>query len=145
MSWNPTQNPECPLSDSADIETLIIPRAHDLGGFEVRHVRGEDPRTPLPDGREGQGSPVGGEPRVRVIGGRLIDAARPRQPPHQPGSVSNDRCGPTTSSDHDRSGGMVCWRRENFVHSCFRLDVRGAFRQSREAGIDTESSASVNP
>lgn len=38
MSWNPTQNPECPLSDNAGIETLIIPRARDLGGFEVRRA-----------------------------------------------------------------------------------------------------------
>ncbi len=38
MSWNPTQNPECPQSGSRDIETLIIPRARDLGGFEVRRA-----------------------------------------------------------------------------------------------------------
>jgi len=38
MSWNPTHNPECPLSDSTAVETLIIPRAHDLGGFEVRRA-----------------------------------------------------------------------------------------------------------
>ena len=38
MSWNPTQNPECPASDTNSVETLIIPRAHDLGGFEVRRA-----------------------------------------------------------------------------------------------------------
>ncbi|WP_199258295.1 pirin family protein [Paracoccus binzhouensis] len=39
MSWNPTQNPDCPdRQDLASIETLIIPRARDLGGFEVRRA-----------------------------------------------------------------------------------------------------------
>ncbi|MEM7178660.1 MAG: pirin family protein [Pseudomonadota bacterium] len=39
MSWNPTQNPLCPKDGKLDsIETLIVPRAHDLGGFEVRRA-----------------------------------------------------------------------------------------------------------
>lgn len=41
MSWNPTQAPDCPdaLPESLDaIETLIIPRTRDLGGFEVRRA-----------------------------------------------------------------------------------------------------------
>jgi redox-sensitive bicupin YhaK (pirin superfamily) len=38
MSWNPTHDPRCPRPDSAAIETLIIPRARDLGGFEVRRA-----------------------------------------------------------------------------------------------------------
>lgn len=38
MSWNPTQNPECPLNTEDSLETLIIPRARDLGGFEVRRA-----------------------------------------------------------------------------------------------------------
>lgn len=38
MSWNPTQNPECPDADASSIEKLIIPRARDLGGFEVRRA-----------------------------------------------------------------------------------------------------------
>ncbi|MEO0830796.1 MAG: pirin family protein [Pseudomonadota bacterium] len=39
MSWNPTQSPDCPDGGSLDsIETLIIPRARDLGGFEVRRA-----------------------------------------------------------------------------------------------------------
>lgn len=39
MSWNPTQNPDCPDAGDLDtIETLIIPRARDLGGFEVRRA-----------------------------------------------------------------------------------------------------------
>lgn len=39
MSWNPNQHPES-LNPAAleDIETLIIPRARDLGGFEVRRA-----------------------------------------------------------------------------------------------------------
>jgi redox-sensitive bicupin YhaK (pirin superfamily) len=36
MSWNPTHTPECP--ESGALETLIIPRARDLGGFEVRRA-----------------------------------------------------------------------------------------------------------
>ena len=35
MSWNPTQTP---LANADAIETLIIPRARDLGGFEVRRA-----------------------------------------------------------------------------------------------------------
>lgn len=38
MSWNPTHSPNCPQIDSDAIETLIIPRARDLGGFEVRRA-----------------------------------------------------------------------------------------------------------
>ncbi len=38
MSWNPTQNPECPGTGEDSIETLIIPRARDIGGFEVRRA-----------------------------------------------------------------------------------------------------------
>lgn len=38
MSWNPTHNPECPSASADSIETLIIPRARDLGGFEVRRA-----------------------------------------------------------------------------------------------------------
>ncbi|KGJ10214.1 pirin family protein (plasmid) [Paracoccus versutus] len=39
MSWNPTQNPDCPDRKGLEsIETLIIPRARDLGGFEVRRA-----------------------------------------------------------------------------------------------------------
>lgn len=39
MSWNPALDPECPKGDAVDaIETLIIPRARDLGGFEVRRA-----------------------------------------------------------------------------------------------------------
>ena len=44
MSWNPALDPECPTGDDARaIETVIIPRARDLGGFEVRRI--------LPSGR----------------------------------------------------------------------------------------------
>lgn len=39
MSWNPALEPGCPDKVALDsIETLIIPRARDLGGFEVRRA-----------------------------------------------------------------------------------------------------------
>lgn len=39
MSWNPAIAPECPTGPGLDsIETLIIPRARDIGGFEVRRA-----------------------------------------------------------------------------------------------------------
>ena len=39
MSWNPALDPDCPKGDAVDaIETVIIPRARDLGGFEVRRA-----------------------------------------------------------------------------------------------------------
>ncbi len=39
MSWNPTLEPHCPEDLTADsVETLIIPRARDLGDFEVRRA-----------------------------------------------------------------------------------------------------------
>ena len=39
MSWNPALDPECPTGDGVDaIETVIVPRARDLGDFEVRRA-----------------------------------------------------------------------------------------------------------
>jgi redox-sensitive bicupin YhaK (pirin superfamily) len=39
MSWNPALDPHCPTGDQVDvIDTLIVPRARDLGGFEVRRA-----------------------------------------------------------------------------------------------------------
>lgn len=39
MSWNPLLDPTVPLGDAVDaIETVIVPRARDLGGFEVRRA-----------------------------------------------------------------------------------------------------------
>ncbi|TLP57592.1 pirin family protein [Parasedimentitalea maritima] len=39
MSWNPSLEPHCPDAGNLDaIETVIIPRARDLGGFEVRRA-----------------------------------------------------------------------------------------------------------
>ena len=39
MSWNPVLDPDCPVGDAVDaIKTVIIPRARDLGGFEVRRA-----------------------------------------------------------------------------------------------------------
>jgi redox-sensitive bicupin YhaK (pirin superfamily) len=39
MSWNPALDPQCPTGTEIDaIETLIIPRARDIGGFEVRRA-----------------------------------------------------------------------------------------------------------
>jgi redox-sensitive bicupin YhaK (pirin superfamily) len=39
MSWNPALEPGCPDTVGVDaVETLIVPRARDLGGFEVRRA-----------------------------------------------------------------------------------------------------------
>jgi len=38
VSWNPCQNPECPNTGLDALETLIIPRARDIGEFEVRRA-----------------------------------------------------------------------------------------------------------
>jgi redox-sensitive bicupin YhaK (pirin superfamily) len=39
MSWNPALEPGCPDDVGMDaIETLIVPRSRDLGGFEVRRA-----------------------------------------------------------------------------------------------------------
>lgn len=39
MSWNPAIDPACPDEVGLDaIETLIVPRSRDLGGFEVRRA-----------------------------------------------------------------------------------------------------------
>ena len=39
MSWNPALEPHCPAGAGIDaIETVIVPRARDLGGFEVRRA-----------------------------------------------------------------------------------------------------------
>lgn len=39
MSWNPALDPSIPMGDGVDaIETVIVPRARDLGGFEVRRA-----------------------------------------------------------------------------------------------------------
>ena len=39
MSWNPCIEPQCPTAGELDsIETLIVPRARDIGGFEVRRA-----------------------------------------------------------------------------------------------------------
>ena len=39
MSWNPTLEPHCPDVSTTDvIETVIIPRARDIGDFEVRRA-----------------------------------------------------------------------------------------------------------
>ena len=39
MSWNPALDPTVPVGDAVDaIETVIVPRARDLGGFEVRRA-----------------------------------------------------------------------------------------------------------
>ena len=39
MSWNPALDPHCPTGNQVDaIETMIVPRARDLGGFEVRRA-----------------------------------------------------------------------------------------------------------
>ncbi len=39
MSWNPILDPHTPIGDAVDaIETVIVPRARDLGDFEVRRA-----------------------------------------------------------------------------------------------------------
>ncbi|MDD9909013.1 MAG: pirin family protein [Ahrensia sp.] len=39
MSWNPALEPDCPDATTADaIETMIVPRARDIGEFEVRRA-----------------------------------------------------------------------------------------------------------
>jgi len=39
MSWNPLLDPTVPIGDAVDaIEAVIVPRARDLGGFEVRRA-----------------------------------------------------------------------------------------------------------
>ena len=39
MSWQPGSTPEIGPAPSCDpVETVIVPRARDLGGFEVRRV-----------------------------------------------------------------------------------------------------------
>ena len=39
MSWNPILDPQVPIGDEVDaIETVIVPRARDIGGFEVRRA-----------------------------------------------------------------------------------------------------------
>ncbi len=39
LSWNPAIEPGCPDAVGADaIETLIVPRSRDIGGFEVRRA-----------------------------------------------------------------------------------------------------------
>jgi len=39
MSWNPALDPVCPSAEDLDrIETVIVPRSRDLGGFEVRRA-----------------------------------------------------------------------------------------------------------
>ncbi|MEM8753158.1 MAG: pirin family protein [Pseudomonadota bacterium] len=39
MSWNPALDPACPdRADPDAIETVIVPRARDIGGFEVRRA-----------------------------------------------------------------------------------------------------------
>ena len=37
MSWQPADDPVCPAPPSG-VELVIVPRAHDLGGFEVRRA-----------------------------------------------------------------------------------------------------------
>jgi hypothetical protein len=39
MSWNPILDPSIPMGNAIDaIETVIVARARDLGGFEVRRA-----------------------------------------------------------------------------------------------------------
>lgn len=68
MSWNPGIEPGCPDDVGMDaIETLIVPRARDLGGFEVRRA------LPAPD---------------RQMVRPFIFLTRPDQPSCSPGKAS---------------------------------------------------------
>ena len=37
MSWQPAEDPECPAPPNS-VELVLLPRAHDVGGFEVRRA-----------------------------------------------------------------------------------------------------------
>ncbi|MBC4016636.1 pirin family protein [Siccirubricoccus deserti] len=37
MSWQPAEDPECPAAPHG-VELVLLPRAHDVGGFEVRRA-----------------------------------------------------------------------------------------------------------
>jgi redox-sensitive bicupin YhaK (pirin superfamily) len=37
MSWQPAEGPECPAPPNS-VELVLLPRAHDIGGFEVRRA-----------------------------------------------------------------------------------------------------------
>ena len=38
MSWLPASDPDCPATPDGAVETVIVPRSHDIGGFEVRRA-----------------------------------------------------------------------------------------------------------
>ena len=38
MSWHPASDATCPATPDGAVEMVIIPRAHDIGGFEVRRA-----------------------------------------------------------------------------------------------------------
>jgi hypothetical protein len=38
MSWHPASDPDCPATPDGAVETVVVPRAHDIGGFEVRRA-----------------------------------------------------------------------------------------------------------
>jgi redox-sensitive bicupin YhaK (pirin superfamily) len=38
MSWLPASDPDCPMTPDGAVETVIVPRSHDVGGFEVRRA-----------------------------------------------------------------------------------------------------------
>lgn len=38
MSWLPASDPDCPATPDGAVETVVVPRAHDIGGFEVRRA-----------------------------------------------------------------------------------------------------------
>jgi redox-sensitive bicupin YhaK (pirin superfamily) len=38
VSWHPASDPDCPATPDGAVETVIVPRAHDIGGFEVRRA-----------------------------------------------------------------------------------------------------------
>lgn len=38
MSWLPASDPDCPATPDGAVETVIVPRSHDIGGLEVRRA-----------------------------------------------------------------------------------------------------------
>ena len=80
MSWSPLLDPQIPIGDAVDaIEAVIVPRARDLGGFEVRRALPSAQRQMVGPFIffDGLGAAVGGgQHRDRAVGQRQRHSAR---------------------------------------------------------------------